>query len=59
MESVRSVLYLNFDNVFSALAKLDPKIAISSPSSRERGCGVWLTVGRLIRRVGDSFCVVT
>jgi uncharacterized LabA/DUF88 family protein len=29
MESVRSALYLDFDNVFSALAKLDPKIAMS------------------------------
>ena len=29
MEPVRSVLYLDFDNVFGALAKLDPKIAMS------------------------------
>lgn len=29
MEPVRSVMYLDFDNVFSALTKLDPKIAMS------------------------------
>ena len=29
MEPVRSALYLDFDNVFSALAKLDPKIGMS------------------------------
>ncbi len=28
MESVRSVLYLDFDNVFSGLVKLDPKLAM-------------------------------
>src|SRR4051794_40379730 len=29
MEPMRSVLYLDFDNVFGALAKLDPRIALS------------------------------
>lgn len=29
MEPLRSVLYLDFDNVFSALAKLDPRVAMS------------------------------
>jgi hypothetical protein len=28
MDSVRSVLYLDFDNVFSGLLKLDPKLAM-------------------------------